>query len=679
MRRKLTHIIVVTTFAVALGSCCHTPREPKAAPASQPTAEATSGKQQAAPTVPQKKEETMARKDTPERKEIPDSYKWNTKHLYPSDAAWEKDRKLLLASLKKIGACKGTFKRGKKKVLACLDLLFTSHKQLARLTNYAHRKYDQDTRVATYQGLKAVVEKTGTEFLEVSSFVQPELLSLPVATLRKMIKDKGFAKYDQYLREILRLKPHILSPKEESLLASASMMRDTGYTVYSSFSGADLKFPSITDERGRKVQLTQSLFARYRASGDRKLRKATFDTFFGTYASYKNTLASLLSSQVNSNITYAKARRYGSALEAALDANNVPTSVYHNMIKAVNKYLPLLHRYLKLRKKLLGIKQLRYYDMYPSIIKKVDIKYSYEEGNKLIIDALAPMGADYVKVLAHGLKPSSGWVDPFPNKGKRSGAYMDGSAYEVHPFVLSNYIGNYSSVSTMAHEMGHALHSYLSNKHQPYTKSDYSIFVAEVASTFNEALLMEHVLKRVKAPHKRLYLLGEQLESFRQTLFRQSMFAEFELAIYQRAERKEALTADDISKIYLKICRKYYGHDKKVVLVDEPYGIEWSYVPHFYYNFYVFQYVTGMTAATALAEMVRKQGDKARDRYLDNLLKAGGKDYPIKLLKKAGVDLTSTKPYDLAMAVFERSLDEAEKLVAEMKKAERAKARAKKN
>ena len=672
MKRNVVQVLLVTSTLVLVGSSCGPPPGPQPPPASQPTAKSPA-KPPTAPPVQKPKEQAMPRNDTPQRSEIPDKYKWDTRHLYTSDAAWETERKKLLASLKKISACKGTFKKSKKKVLACLKLLFATHQQLARLSNYAHRKYDQDTRVGTYQGLKAVIEKTGTEFLEVSSFVQPELLSLPVKTLRRMIKDKSFGLYDQYLEEILRLKPHILSPREESLLASASMMRDTGYTVYSSFSAADLKFPSITDERGRKAQLTQSLFARYRASGDRKVRKAAFDTFFGTYASYKNTLASLLSSQVNSNITYAKARRYGSALEAALDANNVPTSVYHNMIKAVNKYLPLLHRYLKLRKKLLGLRQLRYYDMYPSIIKKVDIKYSYEEGNKLIVDSLAPMGADYVKVLAHGLKPSSGWVDPFPNKGKRSGAYMDGSAYEVHPFVLSNYIQNYSSVSTMAHEMGHALHSYLSNKTQPYAKSDYSIFVAEVASTFNEALLMHHMLRQVRSPQRRLYLLGEQLESFRQTLFRQSMFAEFELAVYQRAERKEALTADEISRIYLKICRRYYGHDKKVVLVDEPYGVEWSYVPHFYYNFYVFQYVTGITAATALAEMVLKQGDKARDRYLDNLLKAGSSDHSITLLKKAGVDLTTTKPYDLAMGVFERSLDEAEKLVAQIKKAERAK------
>ena len=616
----------------------------------------------------EKRKGAMARKDTPERKDIPTKYKWKTTHLYKSDAAWDKEHKSMARAFAGIARCKGTFKQGRAKVLACLKRYFKTLKRIDRLNNYAHRKYDQDTRVSKYQALKAVIERTSTEFAEASSFIQPELLSLPVKTLKAMIEDKAFALYSQYLKDILRNRPHILSPKEEALLASASQMRNTGYTVYSAFAAADIKFPEIKDDKGKKVRLTQSLFARHRASPDRKVRKATFDAFFGTYTKYENTIAALLSSQVNANITYAKARRYKSALQAALDANNVPVSVYHNMIKAVNKYLPLLHRYLKLRQRLLGIKQLRYYDMYPSIIKKVSLKYPYEESRKLIVDALAPMGKEYVKVLKQGLDPSSGWVDPFPNKGKRSGAYMAGSAYDVHPYVLSNYIGDYSSVSTMAHEMGHAMHSYLSNKNQPYEKADYPIFTAEVASTFNEALLMELVLRRVKDPQKRLYLLGEQLESFRQTLFRQSMFAEFELAIYQRAERKEALTAKAISKIYLEICRRYYGHESKVVLVDEPYGIEWAYVPHFYYDFYVFQYVTGITAATALAEMVLKEGVPARDRYLNNMLKAGGSDYAITLLQRAGVDLTTTKPYDLALGAFERTLKEAEQLVARMKK-----------
>ena len=661
MRRSVVPFSTVALIVVLSAVSCGpppTPEQPPKAAASQPTE---------VPSATAKQEDkAMASKQTPERSAIDKKYKWDTTHLFADDKAWEKERQQLLAALKKIGACKGTLNKGKKQILTCLTRFFAAHKVLARLTNYAHRNYDVDTRDANYQGLKAVIEKTGTEFLEVSSFLQPELLSLPGKTLKGLIKDKKFADYDQFLRELLRQKPHILTPKEEALLAAASMMRDTGYTVYSSFSGADLKFPTIKDEKGDEVKLSQSMFARYRASGDRAVRKATFDAFFGTYSGYKNTIASLISAQVNANITYAKARKYDSALHAALDANNVPTAVYHNMIKAVNKHLPLLHRYLKLRSKLLGLPQLRYYDMYPPMIKKVDLKFSYEEGNKLIVAAMAPMGKNYVKVLAKGLDPASGWIDPLPNKGKRSGAYMDGSAYEVHPYVLSNYIDNYSSVSTMAHEMGHAMHSYLSNKHQPYPKADYSIFVAEVASTFNEALLMRHMLDQVTDQQKRLYLLGEQLESFRQTLYRQSMFAEFELALYTRAEKKLPLTADAISKIYLEICRRYYGHAAKVVLVDKPYGIEWAYVPHFYYNYYVFQYVTGMTAATALAEMVIKKGDKPRDRYLNNMLKAGGSDDAIKLLKRAGVDLTSTKPYDLAMKVFERSLNEAEQLVATM-------------
>jgi len=518
--------------------------------------------------------------------------------------------------------------------------------------------------------MKQVVEKVNTDFMEVTSFIQPELLTLPAATLQEMTRDRAFVDYSQYLREMARVKRHILSLPEEKLLASASLMRDTGYNAYSTFSGADLKFPTIKDEAGQPVQLTQSLFTRYRGNENRGVRKATFEAFFSTYGAYRSTLASLLSSQINANIVYANARKYRSALEAALDANNVPTAVYHNMITAVNKHLPALHRYLKLRQTLLGLPDLQYHDMYPPIVKQVEMKYSYEEARQLLARALEPMGKDYVDGLVRGLDPSSGWVDVYPNQGKRSGAYMDGSAYQVHPFVLVNFLDNYNSVSTLAHEMGHAMHSHYSNKNQPFAKADYSIFVAEVASTLNEALLMRHMLSRVEDPKQRLYLLGEQMEDFRQTVFRQAMFSEFELALYQRAEQKESLTAEAISKIYLDIVRKYYGHDKGVVQVDELYGMEWAYVPHFYYNFYVFQYVTGMTAATALAETIgdpRKQ-DKARQRYVDNMLKAGASDYPIVLLKRAGVDLTTTAPYDVAMGVFSRTLAEAEKLVQQLAK-----------
>jgi oligoendopeptidase F len=613
-----------------------------------------------------KRKATMA-DETPERSQIPARYRWNTQDLFKSDAAWEKERRALESSFKGIAECKGKLGQGKSMVKSCLDRAFLARKRLARLAGYANRKFDEDTRVATYQGLKEVVDKVATEYGSTSAFIQPELLALPGATLQEMIQDPGFSDYDQFLRDILRLKRHILSPSEEGLLAATSLMRDTGYNVYSSFTGADLKFPAIKDEKGKRVELTQALFTRYRSSASRPVRKAAFDAMFSTFTAYKNTLGSLLSAQVNANIVYAKERKYKSALEAALDQSNIPTSVYRNMIKAINGHLPTLHRYLKLRQKRLRLKDLRYYDMYPSIIGQVDLKYPYEEAAKVLTQAMAPLGQAYVGVLAQGLDPKNGWVDPFPNKGKRSGAYMDGGAYDVHPYVLGNYLGDYESLSMVAHEMGHALHSYSTNKRQPFAKADYSIFVAEVASTLNEALLMRHMLRTVTDPKKKLFLLGQQLESFRQTLFRQAMFAEFELALYERAERKEALTADEISKIYLKIVRRYYGHDQKVVLIDDLYGMEWAYVPHFYYDFYVFQYVTGITAATALAEAITKDGDKASQRYVKHLLEAGSSDYPIQLLKRAGVDLTTTKPYDMAMAVFERTLAEAEELVEKQK------------
>ena len=600
----------------------------------------------------------------PERKEIPAKYCWKTTHLFKSDATWEQARKALLDDLVALAAFKGKLRRGRKTALNCLARLHETHRALARLSNYAHRKYDQDTRVGKYQGMRAVIEKTATEYAEASAYVQPELLALPVKDLRAMIKDPAFAEYDQFLREILRLKPHILTPAQEALLAATGQMHDTGHTVYSAFTAADLQFPEIKDNQGRKVRLSQAMFARYRAAPQRKVRKAAFDAFFGTFTGYQNTLAALLSAQVNANVTNARLRNYGSALEAALDRDSLPVAVYHNMLDAVGRHLPLLHRYLKLRRRLLRLKELRYYDLYPPIIQaKKEPSYTYEQGSALIAEALAPMGSEYVKVITHGMDPRSGWVDPFPNQGKRSGAYMDGSAYDVHPFVLSNFIGTYGSVSTMAHEMGHAMHSYLTNKTQPYAKSDYSIFVAEVASTFNEALLMEHLLRTEPDPDRQLFLLGEQLESFRQTIFRQAMFAEFELRTYELAERKEALTADAINQTYLDVARRYYGHDKGVVQVEDRYGVEWAYVPHFYYNFYVFQYVTGMTAATALAELVLTGGDKARDRYQRHLLQAGSSDQPIRLLKRAGVDLTTTKPYDLAMGVFERTLEQTEQLV----------------
>ena len=608
----------------------------------------------------------MATSGNPERSTIDAKHKWDTTHLFSSDDAWTEARAELMTDLERFGQLRGTLEQGGEAVLTCLQRMFDVNRRLARLVNYAHRNHDQDTRVSTYQGLKGLADRTITEYSKAISFVRPELLSLPEQRLTAMVDDPVFAEFSQYLREIVRQKPHILSPPEEAILAAASQMRDSGYHVYSSFCGADMTFPEITDEKGDKVRLSQAQFGRFRGCPVRKVRRAAFEGFFGAFASFRTTLAALLSSQLQANVTYARARRYDSALSAALDTNHLPTSVYHSMIEAIHHHLPLMHRYLGLRRKLLGLRKLRYFDLYVPMVEKVDLSFSYDDGCELLLAALEPMGEEYVSALARGLNPKNGWVDVFPNAGKRSGAYMDGSAYDVHPYVLCNFIGDYNSVSTVAHEMGHAMHSYFSNKTQPYAISDYSIFVAEVASTFNEALLMEHLLAHETDPRRRMFLLGERLESFRQTIFRQTMFSEFELAAYRRAERDEPLTGEALDELYLGIARTYYGHKQGVVKVNRRFGVEWSYVPHFYYNFYVFQYVTGMTAAVALAEMVRQGVAGATERYTDNLLKAGCSDVPMELLRKAGVDLSSPEPYRLAMEVFERTLDETEELVKEL-------------
>ncbi|MFH1132530.1 MAG: oligoendopeptidase F, partial [Pseudomonadota bacterium] len=602
-----------------------------------------------------------------ERSKIQAKYKWKTSHLYPNDQTWEKYRAKLVAAFSEIAKCKGTLKQGPKMVRICLDRVFDADKRLARLMVYANIKHDQDTLDTKYQGLKAIIEKIGTDFESATSFLRPEFLALPTKTIRAMIDDPRLSDYDQYLREILHSQPHVLSQQEEELLANVSLLKLAGYNIYSAFSASELEFPTVTDAKGNKIKLSQAVFVQHRISPNRAFRKTVFDAFFGTYEKYKSTFAQMLSAQVNANVVYARARKYESALDAALNPYDISPSVYHQMIKSINKHLPLLHRYLKLRQKLLGIKNLRYYDLYPSIVKDVNLKFPYEQAPALVAEAAAPMGNTYTEALTKAMSAKSGWVDVYPNKGKRSGAYMSGDAYDVHPYVLCNYVNNYTSLSTLAHEMGHAMHSYFSGKKQPYSKSDYPIFVAEVASTVNEAFLLKYLLKEEKDPQKQLFLLGQRLESFRTTIFRQAMFAEFELAIYRMAEANKPLTAEALSNVYLDLLHRYYGQNKKVVQIDKLFGIEWAYIPHFYYNYYVYQYVTGMTAATAIASKILAEEDPARTRYFDHLISAGGSDFPISLLKNAGVDLTTTEPYDIAMKEFETTLNDAEQLAAKLK------------
>jgi oligoendopeptidase F len=456
----------------------------------------------------------------------------------------------------------------------------------------------------------------------------------------------------------------VLGRGEEELIAGSAVMGGAPYNIFQAYTGSDMNFGEITDSAGAKVKLSVAAYIKYRESPVREDRAKVFETFFGAYRRDANTLATTLASQVDANVFYAKARRYGSALEASLFPDNVPPSLYDNLVANIAANVPVLHRYLGMRKKLLGLDELRYYDLYVPVIDKVDIKSDYATGAKVVAEALAPMGPEYRKVLTDAMQPGSGWIDVYPNQGKRTGAYMTGDHYDVHPYVLLNFVDNYNAVSTLAHEMGHAMHSHLSNRAQPYPKADYPIFVAEVASTFHEALLMEHMLRTVTDPEQRLYLLVESMEMFRTTMFRQAMFADFEREVYRKAEKKEPLTAESISAVYLGMLKRYYGHEKGVVKIDDLYAYEWAYIPHFYYNFYVYQYVTGFIAANALAQDVLAKGDKARDRYVGSMLKGGSSDYALNLLKSAGVDMLAREPYEKAIALFERRMDEAEKIIA---------------
>lgn len=604
----------------------------------------------------------MTKKDIKERNEIDPKYKWDLTHLYKNKEDWIKEKDYILNNLKEFEKYKGKLKKPEdiKKVL---DLYFGLMHKLYRISGYAMMSYDQDTRVSETLALKSIAEKVSAEFGEATAFIEPEIISLPENTIKKLISDKTFKDYDMFFKNILRKKTHILSRKEEELLARAATFASSGYNIYSVFTGGELNFPEIELSTKEKILLNQANYTKYRESPIRSDREKVFTEFFSTYMKYKNTLSQSLASQIDANIFYAKTRKYNSALEASIFYENIPVELYENLIKMINENLSVLHRYLKLKQEILGLKELKYYDLYAPITSGFQDTYSYEDAIKIAQEALKPMGEQYVKIAIEALTPGSGWIDIYPNKGKRSGAYMTGDHYDVHPYILLNYNDNYNSVSTMLHELGHAMHSYYSNKTQPFSKANYPIFVAEVASTFNENLLLNYMLAKEKDVTKRKILLGESLETMRTTVFRQSMFSEFEYNIYKAAENKEPLTAEFLNKTYLELLKKYYGDSKGIVKIDDLYSIEWAYVPHFYYNFYVYKYVTGYIAALYLSEKVLQEGESACKPYIENLLKGGFSDYPLELLKRAGADMMSRKPYEEAFKIFIKRIEELESIV----------------
>jgi oligoendopeptidase F len=603
-------------------------------------------------------EAKQTKKSLPLRSEIPVEETWRLEDIFPTDEAWEQEFQEVKKMIPKLAEYQGRLGESADVLYEALQYQDEVSMRLGKLYTYAHMRYDQDTTNAFYQGLNDRATSLYSEASSAMAFIVPEILAIDEAKLRSFLEEKQELKlYEHALDEINRQRPHVLSAEEEALLAQAAEVMQSSSSTFSMLNNADLTFPTIIDENGEEVEVTHGRFIRFLESTDRRVRRDAFKAVYDTYEKYKNTFASTLAGTVKKDNFFARVRRYKSAREAALSSNNIPESVYDNLIETVHEHLPLLHHYVRLRKKVLGLDELHMYDLYTPLVQDVKMEVTYEEAKEYMLKALAPLGEEYISIVKEGLE--NRWVDVRENKGKRSGAYSSG-AYGTHPYILLNWQDNVNNLFTLVHEFGHSVHSYYTRKTQPYPYANYSIFVAEVASTCNEALLNDYLLKTMDEEKKRLYLLNHYLEGFRGTVFRQTMFAEFEHMIHIKAQEGEALTADSLTSLYYELNKKYFGDD---IVVDQEIGLEWARIPHFYYNYYVYQYATGFSAATALSKQILEEGEPAVKRYIE-FLKAGSSDYPIEVLKKAGVDMTSAEPIRQACQVFAEKLEEMENLLS---------------
>lgn len=592
------------------------------------------------------------------RSEIPVEDTWATEDLYPSDEAWERELASLDADSAALASFSGTLASGPEVLFDYLSKMERVNVKMERLANYCMRKADEDTRNAAYQAMSGRFISAAVALSTACSFETPEIMTISEETLEGFYKAcPSLERYRRYLTDARRLKAHILSPAEEKLLAAAGEMANAPDTIFSVFADADMTFPDAVDGAGKTYPLTQGTFVSYEESPDRALRKSAYENLYHGYGAFKNTAAAILNAQVKQLKFFSDARKYPSSLDAALDSTNVPTSVYLNLIEAVHQNLDKLHRYVRLRKKLLRVEELHFYDVYTQLLPGVDKKIPFAEAKRTVYEALAPLGEDYRRILKEGF--DNRWIDVYQNEGKRSGAYSAGAA--VHPYVLLNYTGTLDSQFTLAHEMGHALHSYHSNKHQNPIDADYVIFVAEVASTCNEALLMEYLLGKTTDKKERAYLINHFLEQFKGTLYRQTMFAEFELNIGRMVQEGKTLTADILCAEYRRLNELYFGPD---MVVDDEIAVEWARIPHFYYNYYVFQYATGYSAAISLSRRILREREPAVKDYIA-FLSGGCSKSPIELLKGAGVDMTSPEPVNQALQLFGELLDEMEALTQE--------------
>jgi oligoendopeptidase F len=600
-----------------------------------------------------------------DRAKIPDTYKWDLTDLYPSDDAWRSAKDKTAGAIPGIEAFKGKLSSSALVVADALERMSALDKDLSRLYSYAMMLADQDTRDAHHEGMKQEILQLYSKFAAAASYIEPEIVRLPKGAIEKLVAAEPRLKvYEFYLNDIARRAPHTLSEAEEKLLADVLLLSDSPSSTYGILANADLPYPTVTLSDGKTVKLDQAAYNDLRALPNRADREKVMSSFFTTLGSFSRTFGTTMNGELQKVAFVYKTRKYPSAVAWALDAANIPTTVYSRLVDGVNRNLAVFHRYLTLRKRMMGVDQLHYYDLYAPLVSSVNLEYTPEQAQEHVLAAVAPLGEDYQGVIRRAF--GERWIDMFPNEGKRSGAYSMGDAYDVHPYMLLNYNGKYTDVSTLAHELGHAMQSYYSNKTQPYPLADYPIFVAEVASTFNEALLIDYMLESIKDDNARLSLLGNYLENIKGTVFRQAQFAEFELRMHEMVQAGQPITGDALAKLYMDITKKYYGHDKGVTVVDDYIAHEWSFIPHFYRDFYVYQYATSFTASLALAEKVKAGDADARRRYLA-FLSAGGSKYPIELLKDAGVDMTTDEPLDLTLRAMTRVMDEMETLLAKRK------------
>ena len=596
----------------------------------------------------------MESKVLKKRGEIQDKDKWAVNEIYSCDEEWEREYKELQEEAPKLKNFEG--KLGDAKVL---EEYFEVNEKISRKAEkiyvYAHLRSDEDTSNTTYQAMMNKIDAYMAEYATYTAYVVPEILALPDGTIEKLMNEnKGLEPYKFLIENILKEKPHVLDKKEEELLAAASDCLDAPSSIHNIMTNADMKFGNIKDEDGEEVELTEGNYSSFIKSKDRNVRKAAFERLFGEYKSFENTLATTLSSSIKVFNFGAKIRNYNSALEASLKPNDIPTEVYTNAVKTINDNLSSLHRYVKLKKKLLGLEEMHMYDLYVPVIEVPKEHVEFDKAVEMAVEGLNPLGKEYLDIFQGGI--NGGWIDKYINKGKRGGAYSWGG-YDTKPYVLLNYNYELNDVSTLVHEMGHSIHSYYSRKEQSYYYAGYTLFCAEVASTTNEALLIHHLINTEKDKKRRLYLINQELEQIRTTVFRQMMFAEFELWTHESFEQGMALTAKDYNAKWHELNVKYFGED---MIVDEDIDVEWSRIPHFFTDFYVYQYATGYAAASAFAKNILEGKENAVEKYV-GFLKSGGSDYPIEILKKAGVDMTTSEPLQATIDRFNELLEMLEK------------------